>query len=211
MIGLLIAVGIKPTVQVTRIVDDYGEPLQQCWFPCPWIKNHTTTDGEKDFEVWQWKRGSRWPTAGCLHGHCQKRNRIAVLRWLVDERGVSIATIKKFCREIQKKLPRSETARALIDENPPLPEEIIKRLLHKGLKMMLVGPSKMRKAWLALDLAICLAQGLSWLEFSTSQDESVVFESGNPARVFCPTFKGDGASEGNQNFRQFRNQTFARL
>jgi AAA domain len=72
-------------------------------------------------------------------------------------------------KESMFKLPKSEEARDLIDEDPPLPEELIKGVLYKGHKMMLVGSSKMGKTWLAVDLAICLSNGLPWLGLPTKK------------------------------------------
>src|SRR6266542_1756577 len=45
-------------------------------------------------------------------------------------------------------------------ETPP---EIIKGILHKGLKMVVGGSSKARKSWLFLDLALAVSAGALWL------------------------------------------------
>jgi glucan-binding YG repeat protein len=49
------------------------------------------------------------------------------------------------------------------DENLHEPEENIKGLLHKGSKMVIGGPSKSRKTWLLIDLALSIAAGKKWL------------------------------------------------
>jgi hypothetical protein len=49
------------------------------------------------------------------------------------------------------------------------PPEIVKGILHKGLKMVVGGSSKARKSWLLLDLAIAVSAGACWLgKFQTT-------------------------------------------
>lgn len=48
-----------------------------------------------------------------------------------------------------------------------MPPEIIKGILHQGCKMILSAPSKARKSFLMLDLALSIAGGAHWLGFET--------------------------------------------
>ena len=45
----------------------------------------------------------------------------------------------------------------------PYPKEIIQKILHKGCKMVVGGPSKSRKTWLLIDLAVSIASGAKWM------------------------------------------------
>jgi RecA-family ATPase len=45
------------------------------------------------------------------------------------------------------------------------PKEIIKGILHQGCKLVLGGPSKARKTWIFMDLAISIANGVPWMDF----------------------------------------------
>lgn len=64
-------------------------------------------------------------------------------------------------------LPQIEDGSAFVDSQIPLPEEIVKGLLHVGLKFSLGGGSKTCKSWVLLDLAISLATGSEWLGLKT--------------------------------------------
>ncbi len=48
-----------------------------------------------------------------------------------------------------------------------MPPEIISGILHKGCKLILSAPSKARKSFLMLDLALSIAGGAQWLGFQT--------------------------------------------
>ncbi|MBN2069593.1 MAG: AAA family ATPase [Opitutales bacterium] len=55
----------------------------------------------------------------------------------------------------------------LVEEpDPPL---LIEGLLYKGSKMIIAGPSKSRKSWNLIDLAIAMSTGESWCGFSTKK------------------------------------------
>lgn len=60
-------------------------------------------------------------------------------------------------------LPQIKSLAAIVAENVPKPPEIITGLLHQGLKLMLGGPSKARKTWILMHLALALATGRKWL------------------------------------------------
>lgn len=72
----------------------------------------------------------------------------------------------------------------IIDDLPPIrpywendkdkeftskPEELIKGILYRRSKMIISAPSKARKSWLMLDLALSIAGGASWLGYETTQ------------------------------------------
>ncbi len=50
----------------------------------------------------------------------------------------------------------------------PPPPEIIGGILHQGCKLVFGGPSKARKSWVLLDLALSVATGSRWLGFTTT-------------------------------------------
>jgi hypothetical protein len=64
-------------------------------------------------------------------------------------------------------LPAIEDGCAFVDTDIELPVEIVKGLLHVGLKFSLGGGSKTCKSWVLLDLAISLATGADWLGLQT--------------------------------------------
>jgi RecA-family ATPase len=64
-------------------------------------------------------------------------------------------------------LPARESLRDLLKAAPCAPPEIIKGVLYQGTKMMLGGPSKARKSWILLDLALSVATGARWVGFET--------------------------------------------
>lgn len=56
---------------------------------------------------------------------------------------------------------------------PPLKEELIEGVLRAGHKMLVSGPSKAGKSYLLIELAICIAEGLSWLGNKCKQGKVV--------------------------------------
>ena len=61
--------------------------------------------------------------------------------------------------------PEDELATALPELAPPL----IENVLRQGHKMLLAGPSKAGKSYALIELAVCIAEGLSWLGFCCAQ------------------------------------------
>ena len=57
----------------------------------------------------------------------------------------------------------------LLMNPPPLHEELISGILRVGHKMQITGDSKAGKTFLLMHLAICIAEGLSWLGFPCRQ------------------------------------------
>jgi hypothetical protein len=51
------------------------------------------------------------------------------------------------------------------------PVELVEGLLSVGEKALLGGASKTNKTWMALDLALCVAAGIPWLDRSCKQNE----------------------------------------
>ena len=51
----------------------------------------------------------------------------------------------------------------------PMPDELVKGILHRGSKMVLGGASKSCKTWTLLDLAISVSTGADWLGFPTTK------------------------------------------
>lgn len=60
-------------------------------------------------------------------------------------------------------LPEIKSLEQIVEENIPEPPEIIEGILHQTLKLMLGGPSKARKTWFLMHLALALATGQMWL------------------------------------------------
>lgn len=66
-------------------------------------------------------------------------------------------------------LPPFLSLRDLLVTAPQAPPEVVQGVLYTGTKMMLGGPSKARKSWVLLDLALSVALGLPWLGFPTTK------------------------------------------
>ena len=60
-------------------------------------------------------------------------------------------------------LPEIKSLAQIVEEDVPEPPQIISGLLHQGLKLVLGAPSKARKTWILMHLALCIALGLKWL------------------------------------------------
>jgi len=70
----------------------------------------------------------------------------------------------------QNKLPPWIDAKTFCVLQIETPPEIVKGILHKGLKMVVGGSSKARKSWLFLDLALAVSAGARWLDkFETAR------------------------------------------
>lgn len=57
----------------------------------------------------------------------------------------------------------------LADESIQAPAEVVVGFLHRGSKALVSAPSKAGKTWLLIDLAVSVAQGIQWLDFTTVQ------------------------------------------
>ena len=66
-------------------------------------------------------------------------------------------------------LGKGITAADLCAKPPPVPPELIAGVLYGAGTMMLSGPSKSRKTYTFLDLAVSVATGSGWLGFATTK------------------------------------------
>jgi len=66
-------------------------------------------------------------------------------------------------------LPSTLSLDALLREDVKEPKQIIKRVLYRGCKMVLGGPSKSRKTWVMMDLALSVANGMEWIGMQCSE------------------------------------------
>jgi hypothetical protein len=66
-----------------------------------------------------------------------------------------------------KKLPPIRTIGDIVKNPPKERLEVIKGILKKSSKAGLAGPSKARKTWQLMNLAISVATGQDWLKFET--------------------------------------------
>lgn len=60
-------------------------------------------------------------------------------------------------------LPPDTTLAEVWDKMPPLKDELIPGILRVGHKMLVAGPSKAGKSFLLINLAISIAEGVSWI------------------------------------------------
>lgn len=67
------------------------------------------------------------------------------------------------------KLPPIIDAMDFRETDHPMPDQIIRGVLHRGSKLALGGGSKTFKTWTLLDLALSVSHGLDWLGFSTAR------------------------------------------
>lgn len=72
----------------------------------------------------------------------------------------------------------------LINDRPPLAPELIGGLLRKGHKMIISGASKSGKSFLLIELAICISEGLDFLNFKC-QKSNVLYVNLEIDRPSC--------------------------
>ena len=70
---------------------------------------------------------------------------------------------KKWAEESEDDLPEEESLSTLLEDPPPLADELIEGILRQGHKMMLSAPSKSGKSFLLQQLVIAVASGGMWL------------------------------------------------
>lgn len=69
---------------------------------------------------------------------------------------------------VNGKFPQlQDTKEFFTTEDPPLPKQVIYRLLHQGSKMLLGGNSKGRKSYALMDLAVSVATDTDWWGWHT--------------------------------------------
>lgn len=64
-------------------------------------------------------------------------------------------------------LPNIICAADFCAEDEPDPPQLIQGLLYRGSKMIIAGPSKARKSWNLIDLAVAMSMGADWCGFKT--------------------------------------------
>lgn len=74
-----------------------------------------------------------------------------------------------YIEEISDDLPDSECAADFWEDMPELAPPLIDGVLRQGHKMLIAGPSKAGKSFGLIELAIAIAEGVSWLGFNCSQ------------------------------------------
>jgi hypothetical protein len=86
--------------------------------------------------------------------------------------------------EIRPQLPAIEDSNEFLSAELPLPTEIVRGVLHRGLKLEIGGSSKTYKTWSAIDLAVSIATGASWLDFETISGRVLYINLEVPAPFF---------------------------
>ena len=75
----------------------------------------------------------------------------------------------KWAEEQVDDLPEDVSYASVMDNLPPLKEELIPGVLRVGHKMLLAGPSKAGKSFLLINLCISIAEGIEWLGMGCKQ------------------------------------------
>ena len=70
--------------------------------------------------------------------------------------------------------PLTANAADWLAREPPPPEYILEQIFERDSRVLLVGSSKTRKSFLALQLAICIASGIKFLGFGVPQRRRVL-------------------------------------
>lgn len=70
-----------------------------------------------------------------------------------------------FVEGVSDELPDMVSLAKYKDNQPPLPEELIKGILRRGHKMLISGSSKAGKSFLLMELCASIASGSEWLGF----------------------------------------------
>ena len=81
-------------------------------------------------------------------------------------------------------LPAIEDSTEFLEAELPLPTEIVKGVLHRGLKLEIGGSSKTYKTWSAIDLAVSIATGAPWLDFDSIAGRVLYINLEIPAPFF---------------------------
>lgn len=72
---------------------------------------------------------------------------------------------REWIESVTDDLPDQETLSDIWDSLPPLAPPLIDGILRQGHKMLLAGPSKAGKSFALIELSICIAEGLPWMDF----------------------------------------------
>lgn len=76
---------------------------------------------------------------------------------------------QEWMESVTDDLPDPENMADAWDNLPQLAPALIEGVLRQGHKMLLAGPSKAEKSYALIELAICIAEGQSWLGFSCAK------------------------------------------
>jgi hypothetical protein len=76
---------------------------------------------------------------------------------------------KEWIEAVNDDLPDTESLVHVWDNLPELSPPLIEGVLRQGHKLLLAGPSKAGKSFSLIELAICIAEGTSWLGFACAQ------------------------------------------
>lgn len=81
----------------------------------------------------------------------------------------SWAEWEEWIEEVNDDLPDPESLDSIWEDLPELSPSLIDGVLRQGHKMLLAGPSKAGKSFLLIQLAIAIAEGMSWLGWTCTQ------------------------------------------
>ena len=146
---------------------------------CPWKEQHTSETGWKQTVIYQWPK-VWFPAFDCKHAHCAGKSLRHVVEWAQD---LSPGIVERYCKG-RKGLPALVDHGSIIETKPVLPKEVIGGLLHEGMKMMVAGPAKMRKSWLAMDLGLSMSLGIPWMGFDTVSSRVLILNMEMPQVFF---------------------------
>jgi len=85
----------------------------------------------------------------------------------------------------ERMLPEVVVAAEWCEDPPPQSPAIIDGLLRKGAKMVLGGSSKSRKSWTLIQLALCIANGIRFLNMATLKSRVLYVNMELPAAEMC--------------------------
>jgi hypothetical protein len=71
----------------------------------------------------------------------------------------------------QRQWPPIKVAAELIRDMPPMPQELVRGVLHRGCKFEIAGGSKSFKTWALLDLALSVSSGAPWWGMGTTKGD----------------------------------------
>ncbi|MCQ2507269.1 MAG: AAA family ATPase [Dorea sp.] len=75
----------------------------------------------------------------------------------------------QYISDLQDDLPDFEDLENQLANPPELAPELIKNILRRGHKGLLAGPSKAGKSFLLMELAICISEGIKWINWECTK------------------------------------------
>lgn len=158
-IKVLVHSGNKSLHAIVKVdakdANEYRERVRTLYKVCS--ENGLSVD-EQDKNA---SRYSRFP--GFMRGDVRQRS----VAW--DIGAASWDEWQSWLENEKDTLPDSVTLSDVIDNLPPLKPEMIHGLLRRGHKMLVSAPSKAGKSFLLMELAVCVAEGMSWIGFKVEQ------------------------------------------